>query len=85
MDFRLGPHERFGIFIFDEGIDVLLDLVDRSKTTRRSATGLAGASALRELTQRLAQAPRRRDFKTVPMILTSTDQWDHQALSEVIA
>lgn len=43
------------------------------------------AHALRELTQRLAEAPRRRDFKTVPMILTSPEQWDHEALSEVIA
>jgi hypothetical protein len=41
VDFRLGPHERFGIFIvvFDEGIDVLLDLVDRSK--RRAVQRLA--------------------------------------------
>lgn len=33
VDFRLGLHERFGIFIIvlDEGIDVLLDLVDRRK------------------------------------------------------
>ena len=44
----------------------------------------AGATALRELTQRLVNAPRRRDFKTTPMILTSPDQWDSQALSEVI-
>ncbi|MEJ0095915.1 MAG: hypothetical protein WDN46_21655 [Methylocella sp.] len=44
-----------------------------------------GATRLQELTDRLAQAPRRRDFKTVPMILTTPDQWDHEALSEVIA
>jgi intracellular sulfur oxidation DsrE/DsrF family protein len=35
--------------------------------------------------ERLTHAPRRRDYKTVPMILTSPDQWDHEALSEVIA
>ncbi len=45
----------------------------------------AGATALRELTQRLASAPRRRDFKTASMILTTPDQWDSEALSEVIA
>jgi hypothetical protein len=44
-----------------------------------------GAKTLRELMDRLARAPRRRDFKTVPMILTSTDEWDSEALSEVIA
>jgi intracellular sulfur oxidation DsrE/DsrF family protein len=45
----------------------------------------SGASALRELTERLSRATRRRDFKTVPMILSSPDQWDHEALAEVIA
>lgn len=44
-----------------------------------------GATKLSELTARLAKAPRRRDYKTVPMILNAPDQWDHEALSEVIA
>jgi intracellular sulfur oxidation DsrE/DsrF family protein len=44
-----------------------------------------GASALSELVARLAKAPRRRNFKTLPMILTHPDQWDHEALSEVLA
>lgn len=44
-----------------------------------------GASALNELTGRLARAPRRRDFKTVPPILNNPELWDHEALSEVIA
>jgi hypothetical protein len=43
------------------------------------------AKSLEELTARLKRAPRRRDFKTVPMILNDPDQWDHAALSEVIA
>jgi intracellular sulfur oxidation DsrE/DsrF family protein len=45
----------------------------------------SGASGLIELTTRLAAAPRKRDFKTVPAILNHQDQWDHQALSEVLA
>jgi hypothetical protein len=45
----------------------------------------SGAAALRELTDRLARAPRRRDFKTVPMILTEPAQWDDEALKEVLA
>lgn len=45
----------------------------------------AGATALRDLGERLVKAPRRRDFKTVPMILNDPDQWDHEALSELIA
>ena len=44
-----------------------------------------GAAALTELTDRLAKAPCRRDFKTVPMILNNPDQWDDAALSEVLA
>ncbi|CAB3767755.1 transcriptional initiation protein Tat [Burkholderia sp. MSh2] len=43
-----------------------------------------GATRLADLTRRLAAAPRRRDFKTVPMILERPDQWDHAALAEVI-
>ena len=44
-----------------------------------------GAATLRELTDRLAEAPRRRDYKTVPMILTEPEQWDHEALDAVIS
>src|ERR1700676_3495151 len=45
----------------------------------------AEAKSLEELTARLSSTPRRRDFKTVPMILNDPDQWDHAALSAVIA
>ncbi len=44
----------------------------------------AGAGKLKALAERLGKAPHRRDFKSVPMILTSQDQWDHEALSQVI-
>lgn len=44
-----------------------------------------GASALSELAERLQKAPRRRDFKTVPMIVSHPDLWDDGALKEVIA
>jgi intracellular sulfur oxidation DsrE/DsrF family protein len=44
-----------------------------------------GAHALPELMERLRQAPRRRDFKTVPMILDHPDLWDDTALKAVIA
>jgi hypothetical protein len=45
----------------------------------------SGAKSLEDLTTRLSRAPRSRDFKTVPMILNDPDQWDHAALSEVVA
>jgi hypothetical protein len=44
-----------------------------------------GAAHLDVLKKRLAQAPRRRDFKTVPMILNNREQWDHEALTEMLA
>jgi hypothetical protein len=44
-----------------------------------------GAGELSELTDRLRRAPRRRDFKTVPMILQHPDFWDDEALNEIIA
>jgi hypothetical protein len=44
-----------------------------------------GATHLDALKKRLAQAPRRRDFKTVPMILSHPEQWDHEALTEVLS
>jgi intracellular sulfur oxidation DsrE/DsrF family protein len=43
-----------------------------------------GAHELPELMERLRKAPRRRDFKTVPMILDHPDLWDDTALKEVI-
>lgn len=44
-----------------------------------------GAATLKTLMERLAKAPRRRDFKTVPMILDNKDEWDDGALREVMA
>ncbi len=43
------------------------------------------ATALNALTAELATAPRRRAFKTVPMILTQDDQWDSEAFKALIA
>jgi hypothetical protein len=45
----------------------------------------AGAGRLKALAERLSKAPRRRGFASVPMILTNREQWDHEALSEVLA
>ncbi|MHB8178694.1 MAG: thiosulfate dehydrogenase [Vulcanimicrobiaceae bacterium] len=44
----------------------------------------SGADTLRKLSNRLARAPRRRNFKTVSMILTNPDQWDNEALNEIL-
>ena len=44
-----------------------------------------GAGTLKLLMERLAKAPRRRNFKTVPMILNDKSQWDDEALREIMA
>lgn len=44
-----------------------------------------GSGRLAELTRRLAKAPRRRDYRTAPMILTHPEQWDFEALNAVMA
>jgi hypothetical protein len=44
-----------------------------------------GATHLDALKTRLVQAPRRRDFTSVPMILNHQEQWDHEALTEVLS
>ena len=65
------------------GIAALTALIPPAEAvaTAPSATLIpAQASKLKALTEALAKAPRRRNFKSVPMILTSPDQWDHEAL-----
>ncbi|HYK79462.1 MAG TPA: hypothetical protein VEU95_07525, partial [Micropepsaceae bacterium] len=44
-----------------------------------------GARTLKALHDKLNAAPRRRDFKTVPMTLENEDYWDHEALAELLA
>jgi hypothetical protein len=57
----------------------------RPATAVESALTPPGAARLDALKKRLAQHPRRRDFKTVPMILDHQEQWDHEALNEVLS
>jgi hypothetical protein len=53
---------------------------------KASATWMAqGAATLKTLHEKLDAAPRRRDFKTVPITLENKDYWDHEALAELIA
>jgi hypothetical protein len=51
----------------------------------KSALTPPGAAHLDALKKHLAQAPRRRDFETVPMILNDRRQWDYEALTEVLS
>ena len=53
--------------------------------TEGESLTVPGATRLRELMARLQKAPRRRDFKSVPMILDNPDQWDSEAIAELKA
>jgi hypothetical protein len=44
-----------------------------------------GATALESLSARLARTPRRRDFRSVPMVLEDPMLWDHEAIAELFA
>jgi hypothetical protein len=43
------------------------------------------ATRLRALARQLEAVPRRRNYKALPMILTSSDQWDSEALDVAAA
>jgi intracellular sulfur oxidation DsrE/DsrF family protein len=43
-----------------------------------------GAQTLASLTQKLAAAPRRRDFKHVPFMVDRLDLWDHEAAALIL-
>ncbi|MBW4048817.1 MAG: transcriptional initiation protein Tat [Proteobacteria bacterium] len=43
-----------------------------------------GSQQLATLMDTLAKAPHRRDFKTVPMMLTDPEMWDAQAIHDVL-
>jgi hypothetical protein len=54
-------------------------------TSAHAALLPAGAQKLRSLSARVAAAPRRRDFRTVPMILEDPMLWDHEVITELLA
>lgn len=73
------------------GLGLVAGATGALSARRAAAASVAGgslvlpaATTLREFTTRLAQAPRRRAFRTVPMILDRPEQWDHEALAETL-
>ena len=75
----------FALTMATGAIGVALAGATPAAATVETALTPPGATHLDALKERLAQAPRRRDFKTVPMILNHPEQWDHEALNEVLA
>src|ERR1700721_3520742 len=56
-----------------------------AKESEAASLAPSDGHQLQKLSDRLAKIPRHRDFKTVPMILIDSEQWDAEALNEVIA
>jgi hypothetical protein len=77
--------QTFGLGVAAAAIGLVVDPPATADAASPGPLTLAGAGQLDALMERLANAPRRRNFKTVPMILTKPEEWDHEALSEGLA
>jgi len=75
----------FGLGIAASAIGLAIEGPTEARAAITSALTPRDGGQLNALIQRLAKAPRRRDFNSVPMILTNPEQWDHEALSETLA
>jgi hypothetical protein len=82
---RRAAIQTLGLGIAASAIGLVMERTTSAQAALHSALTPQGAGHLNALMQRLAEAPRRRDFKSVPMILTKPEQWDHEALSEILA
>jgi hypothetical protein len=77
--------QTLGLGIAASAIGLVIERTPIAQAALSSAFTPQDAGQLNVLMQRLAKAARRRDFKSVPMILTNPEQWDHEALSETLA
>jgi hypothetical protein len=77
--------QTLGLGFAASAIGLVIERTTSAQAALSSALTPQGAGQLNALMQRLAKAPRRRDFKSAPMILTNPEQWDHEALSEILA
>jgi hypothetical protein len=82
---RRAAIQTLGVGIAASAIGLALEWTTSARAAVPSALTPQNAGQLNALMQRLAKAPRRRDFKSAPMILANPAQWDHEALSEILA
>ena len=75
----------FALTLATSAIGVVSAVAKPATVAVESALTPPGATHLDALKKRLAAAPRRRDFKAVPMILNDPEQWDQEALTEVLS
>jgi hypothetical protein len=82
---RRGVLRTLALTAATSAIDLASARAESATAAVEAALTPPGATHLDALKKRLAQAPRRRDFKTVPMILNRQEQWDYEALKEVLS
>jgi hypothetical protein len=82
---RRGVLTTFALTAAASAIGLVSAALKPAAAAAESALTPPGATDLDALKKRLAQAPRRRNFKTVPMILNHEEQWDQEALTELLA
>ena len=82
---QFNADRRGALVSFGAGL-MISGLAQSSPVTAATEATLAPASAknLRELSRVIAGIPRRRDFKTVPMILDKPDLWDAAPIAAVL-
>jgi hypothetical protein len=82
---RRGFLRTFAMTVATSAIGLASTTVKPAAAAVEAALTPPGATQLDAMKRRLALAPRRRDFKTVPMILDHEEQWDHEALTEILS
>jgi intracellular sulfur oxidation DsrE/DsrF family protein len=82
---KFETHRRGALVSFGAGL-LASGLIQRpANAAMETILAPDGAKNLRELSRALAAIPRRRDFKTVPMILDEPDLWDAAAITALLA
>jgi hypothetical protein len=82
---RRAAIQTLGVGIAASAIGLAMEWTTSARAAVPSPLTPQNAGQLNALMQRLAKAPRRRAFKSAPMILAKPEQWDHEALSEILA
>ncbi|TWB65954.1 hypothetical protein FBZ87_11749 [Nitrospirillum amazonense] len=70
-------NRRSAFLTFGAGVGAVAAL--HAATVSAAPTSAPGMTHIADLTRRLAAAPRRRDFTTVPFMLDRMELWDHEA------
>jgi hypothetical protein len=86
MDMKHDPERRTALFGIGVAAGAVVFGSNAAHAAKASDAWMAqGATTLKALHAKLNAAPHRRDFKSVPMILEREDDWDHEALAELLA